>query len=336
MKELDFTGFYGNEGLKSYLKTALKANKISHAYIIEGPYGTGKHFLVKHLLKALACKEDRVPCGKCPDCRKIADGNSIDVHTVRAEDGKKSIGVEAIRQIEGLTELIPNDLDFHAVVIEGAELMTPQAQNAFLKMLEEPETAIYFFLITERADALLTTVRSRALTLRTEGLSRAELTELLKNKFAMKDKDIEEILPLANGSAGEALRLKEDKNGEAFVIDRTAREILSDLFFSSGNKYNFTLSMLDKVRSFEELQKISHRLLFAVRDMTNIRHSEKPELTFFDSIEQAEEYTYSVTDAALCRAYSVLIEICDRKDSPFMLSPLLTASASRLYDSIHG
>ena len=335
MKKLNFEGIYGNEYLKKYLSGAIKDGKLSHAYIIEGSKGTGKHTVVMHLLKALACTDESVPCNKCIFCKKISSGFCIDVHRISCEEGKKTIGVEAVRQVEGLTELVPNDLDFHAVVIEDADLMTPQAQNAFLKMLEEPDSAVYYFLITEHGDALLTTVRSRALTLRCEPLDNDTLCTALKEKFGIVCDKESDAVKLSQGSLGMAKELFENKNKDLLRQRSTAKRLVDLLFSECNTKHSFVLEFQKMFKLWQDTAPVLNDFMFAVRDMTVVKHWDGAELMFFESLEICEQYSMGITDAALNRLYETVSAVASRRDTPMSLTPLFTKLASDMYDCVH-
>ena len=151
----------------------------SHAYIIEGVKGSGKHSIARLSAAALSCERKNddsapLPCGKCEACRKILEFLSPDVITVGTE-GKATLGVDSIRFMREDVYTPPNDLEHKIYIIEDADKMTVQAQNAFLLTLEEPPTYAGFILLCENAGALLETIRSRAPILRTEPISRQNI-----------------------------------------------------------------------------------------------------------------------------------------------------------------
>ena len=132
----------GNEKLKALLGAHIAEGKLSHAYIFEGDDGSGKMTCALSAAASLACEKRNdalspLPCGKCASCRKIFGLFSPDVHIVSPKE-KKSIGVDAIRDITSSLYISPNENDYCVYIIDDAHLMTAQAQNALLKSLEEP------------------------------------------------------------------------------------------------------------------------------------------------------------------------------------------------------
>ena len=147
-----FAEMAGNRSLLMRLANELSAGSFSHAYIIEGQEGFGKHTLARNMVMALACEHRTdagypLPCGKCPSCRKIAGGISPDVTLVRRPEGKTMITVDTVRDLRSDVPIFPNDLDFKVYIIEDAHTMNPQAQNALLLTLEEPPPFVLFLLL---------------------------------------------------------------------------------------------------------------------------------------------------------------------------------------------
>ena len=164
-----------NESLRNRLCEDIIEGTLSHAYIIEGKRGSGKHTVATLTAAALACEEKKnaelpLPCMNCPSCRKILQGLSPDVIKVSSLE-KATIGVDTIRFLKEDVSLVPNDLENKVYIIEEADKMTDQAQNAFLLTLEEPPSYVVFFLLCENSEKLLETIKSRAPILRTEPVS---------------------------------------------------------------------------------------------------------------------------------------------------------------------
>ncbi len=189
MREI-LPGLAGNAGIKEILspKIAAEPPEVSHAYIIEGAPGSGRTTLAVEAAAALVCerRSDRsspLPCRSCPVCRRIFKGIHPDVIRVAPDEGKRSLGIDAVRTLREEVFIRPVELDYKFVIISDADKMTVQAQNALLLTLEEPPSYTLFFLIVQSARALLETVVSRSQTLRTSPLTDAELEKLLTEKF---------------------------------------------------------------------------------------------------------------------------------------------------------
>ena len=156
---MDFRGFLGNEDLKARLDAAFSAGRVSHCYLLCGPEGAGKRTLAKLLCAAMECTGGgKIPCGTCSACRKVLTDQHPDVITV-ADPDHKQISVDVIRNMRADAFIRPNEGTRKIYVI--AQDMGVPAQNALLKILEEPPEYAAFLLLSDRAEKLLTTIRSR-------------------------------------------------------------------------------------------------------------------------------------------------------------------------------
>ncbi|MFD2115493.1 DNA polymerase III subunit delta' [Paenibacillus yanchengensis] len=142
------------------MKNSLISGKISHAYLFEGPSGTGKMAMALAFAKALFCKEPGYDaCGRCLDCRKLENGNQPDVVTISPEG--QSIKIDQIRHLQKELSYRNREERRKVYIMEQAEKMTPPAANSLLKFLEEPQSDIVAILVTTNGQAMLPTIKSR-------------------------------------------------------------------------------------------------------------------------------------------------------------------------------
>ncbi len=322
----------GCDHAKEYFISALSGGYVSHAYIIEGSSGSGRHTLVKELLKAMACEDDNAPCGKCGCCVRLDAGVCVDVYYIRAAEGKTELTVDLIRGIYDSVGLMPADLPFKAYVIEEGEKMNRSAQNAFLKLFEEPPENVYFFILTTDASTLLPTIRSRALTVRTERLDRAQMREALDKKGIPDDEKRENAIALADGSAGEAMRIYVD-GAEAVKLRQIADKLIKALLSPGSDKLSFINIHQKNVKKTDELCRIYALIQSALRDVTAYKTGASSHTVYFTSNEEAEEYSLHISDKALMKANDVISELLSISDVP--LNPALAATefSSRLWDA---
>ena len=152
----------GNLQLKQQLLPRLTGRRLSHATIVSGPEGSGTHTLAHILARGLVCSgTGSAPCGTCADCRKAAAGIHPDIITIQPEADKKAINVDQIRQMRADAHIRPNEAPRKVYILEGADRMQGEGQNAMLKLLEEGPAYAAFILLARNSGALLTTVRSR-------------------------------------------------------------------------------------------------------------------------------------------------------------------------------
>ena len=135
--------------------------RMPHALMLRGPSGLGKGEFALRLSSVLLCEAETGPCGTCRGCRLMASGNHPDFLGLFPAEDKLTISVEQIRALIGHVWLTTQYGGYKVVVVNPAELMTPQAANTLLKTLEEPPGAAVFILVTHESGLLPPTVRSR-------------------------------------------------------------------------------------------------------------------------------------------------------------------------------
>ena len=133
MKKENF--LFGCDEVKAFFSELISDGIFSHAYLIEGPEGSGKKSLAKYIAASLACGGN---CNDCNICHRIAEGHCPDIKFISRSEGQKNISVDAVRDMIDDTSLTPLELDFKMYVIDGAERLSAQAQNSLLKIIEEP------------------------------------------------------------------------------------------------------------------------------------------------------------------------------------------------------
>ena len=208
---MEFTGFLGNSQLKQRLSASFAAGKTSHCYLLCGPVGSGKHTLARILSAALQCSEKNVPCMTCRNCRKALSGSHPDIITIDDPE-KKSVSVELIRQLQSDAFIRPNEAARKIYLIPRAMDMTDAAQNALLKLMEEPPSYAVFLLLTDNADKLLPTVRSRCAELRLEPVPAEMALTWLSEKFPQQSKEaLQAAYRRSGGYLGQAAELLQNE-----------------------------------------------------------------------------------------------------------------------------
>lgn len=205
----------GNSRLKGALLKTLAAGRLPHAVLIEGEEGLGKTTLAEFLCKAVFCEEDNPPCGKCAGCRLFMTGNHPDLTVVEPEKDRKTISVSSIRNIVAAAAVSPQRAKRHIFLIDCAEAMTPEAQNALLKILEEPPASVMFILTSESRAQLLTTVVSRCAVLTLSPVDGKTAEEYISGRVKKDAEDIKKAVASARGNIGVALALLRKKSASA-------------------------------------------------------------------------------------------------------------------------
>ncbi len=151
----------GNARVKEAVTSMISLRRIPHAILIDGDKGTGRHTLARYIAQAAVCGKDNAPCGECRSCRVAKSGAHPDITFISPEEGKKFINVGQIRTLRAEAFVKPHMSKRRVFVINTAETMNESAQNAFLKVLEEPPEGVIFILVSLSASELLETVVSR-------------------------------------------------------------------------------------------------------------------------------------------------------------------------------
>ncbi len=151
-----------NPSVKNSLINSLSGGRLSHAVILEGLSEQERNKAARYLAMAMLCKSDKKPCGNCRACNKVKNSSHPDLHILTKDEKSSMIKVDAIRDIKAKATVLPNDGDKSVFIIHEAQLMNVQAQNAMLKIFEEPSEYVSFILTCSSKSSLLETITSRA------------------------------------------------------------------------------------------------------------------------------------------------------------------------------
>ena len=199
---MELSALAGNRRLKAQLSQQEGGRGLSHAYIIAGPAGSGRHTLGGLLAQAMVCTapEHQRPCGRCPQCRKAQGGIHPDISWVAGAGEGKPISVDQVRALRSDAYIRPNEGERKVYILEGADRMNASAQNAMLKLLEEGPAYAAFLLLAENAGGVLETVRSRCETLTLDPVAPDECLSWLQARFPQASR--EELADAANRCQG--------------------------------------------------------------------------------------------------------------------------------------
>lgn len=203
-----FKDVVGHKDILKYISSAVENNRVSHAYILNGERGFGKKMLANLFAMTLLCETgDNEPCGKCHSCKQAESGNHPDIIRVTHEK-PNSISVDDIRtQVNNTVDIKPYQGPYKVYIIPQADMMTPQAQNAILKTIEEPPSYAVFLLLTENAETLLPTINSRCVMLKLRNIKDTLIKKYLMENLEIPDYKADMCTAFAQGNMGRAIML---------------------------------------------------------------------------------------------------------------------------------
>ena len=173
-----------HEDLMNSLITAVREGISSHAYIFEGDRGLDVESAARLFAAALTCANSEIaPCGACPSCVEAKAGTNPDIIYVTPYSDRKTIGTKNMRALEGDAGIKPFAAKRKVYVFPDASLVTEPAQNVLLKTLEEPPEYAAFILVTENADTLLETIRSRSVIVHFPAVSESAVRKYIAEKY---------------------------------------------------------------------------------------------------------------------------------------------------------
>lgn len=242
-----FQDIIGQEQIKEHLQNALSTGKISHAYIINGERFSGKEYIAKVFAQALQCEAEGVePCQECHSCKQALSDNQPDIIRLLHEK-PNTISVDDIRaRINGDIAIKPYSSPYKIYIINDAEKMTVQAQNALLKTLEEPPAYAVIILLTTNVNALLQTILSRCVILHMKPVADELVKKFLMQKMQVPDYKAEVCVAFARGNIGKAKHLAASED-----FDHVKEEALSLLKYVHDMDITEMIAAVKKINEYK-------------------------------------------------------------------------------------
>lgn len=233
---IEFSDVVGHSDIIDYMQSAIKLDKVAHAYIFSGEKGMGKTMLAELFAQLLVCeshkegaingKDAKLFCGECRSCAQAMSKNHPDVKVLQREK-VKTIGVDEIReQINNDIVIKPYNSQKKIYIIPEAHLMTEQAQNALLKTIEEPPHYAMIILLAESAESMLATIQSRCVVLRFKNIRDTQVIRYLIEQEKLPDYEAKICAAFAQGNIGKGKvlgsseKFDEIKKKAVFMLSR--------------------------------------------------------------------------------------------------------------------
>ncbi len=337
-----FPKLLGNDSVKARIGRAVEEGHAPHAFLIGGPSGSGKNVLATEIAAALNCGRitDRgasLPCGTCDNCRRIYEGNFTDVKILEKPKDKATLGVELVKDFREDMFLSATESSFKIYIIDDAETMTKESQNALLKILEEPPEGVFILLLARESDRILTTIKSRTQYIAMSRFSEEEIRKFLLERsdsarlLSLTDKEkFEGALMSADGRLGLALRLVDAKEASENEEKRKRTLGVIESVSGRGGFSDIYLSVKALPEKRTELMPMLEEINNACRDLIVLKQDKDAPLIFFSNREEALKYSeecgikrlLSLSDA-LCEA----VEFCQKNGN---VSNILTNLTARI------
>lgn len=203
-----FKDIIGHEQIIEHLQNAIAMDKVSHAYIINGPDKSGKMMLAEAFAMTVQCEQGgRDACLECHSCKQALGRNQPDIIYVSHEK-PNTISVDDIRtQVNNDIVIKPYSSRHKIYIIDEAEKMNVQAQNALLKTIEEPPAYAIIILLTTNADNFLPTILSRCVSLNIKAVPDETIEKYLMSNWQIPDYQAQICVAFAQGNVGKAIQL---------------------------------------------------------------------------------------------------------------------------------
>ena len=282
-RPIRFSDISGQDNIVKIIHNSIVNNKISHAYLLCGPRGTGKTTMAKLIARMVNCENliDGEPCGKCNSCLNINNNSNDDIIEM---DAASNNGVDEIREIRDKVNLVPSISKYKVYIIDEVHMLSTGAFNALLKTLEEPPKHVIFILATTEEQKIPLTIASRCQKYNFTKLTVDNIVKRLKEivmaeKLTVNDEVLTEIARFSDGGMRDAInmldQLVSSVSGEITI--NNVYEINGILSFtdicdflimlSDGNLSNI-LNFVDKMESGgKDLVKLLEEMLLIIKDV---------------------------------------------------------------------
>jgi len=327
---MNFSCLYGHETVKLRLGLAITQDKISNAYVFEGICGVGKRLCARIFAKGLVCENENPPCGKCSMCIQANAKTLPDIITVEKDSDKTQIGVDNVReQVISEVYLKPHSAKRKIFIIEQGDLLSLEAQNALLKVLEEPPEYVTFIICVTSKEKLLPTVLSRSQTVSFFPLPDETVEKYIKEN-ENSDVDAKIIAKLSRGSIGTAKELIADDT-KLTRIKKSIQCILN-LQKNAISVREMTTFLTEEKENITEILDFS---LAFLRDCVLLKTDLLENIIFSDRVSDMKVFTQNLSKKELLRAFDILSELKISLDQNLNFNATVNNAVVRIWEELH-
>lgn len=296
-----FDDIKGQDSVVMHFKNAIKLNKISHAYIINGEQGMGKKIIAKAFSMTLQCeKKEEKPCMECHSCRQALSGNNPDIKWITHEK-PNVISVDEVRtQINNDVQIKPYSNEYKIYIIDEASKMNVAAQNAILKTIEEPPAYVIILLLTDNKDMLLQTILSRCVSMDLRPVNNDIVEKYLIENAGIVDYRAKEVSPFAGGNIGKAIKMA--SSDDFYNLKESVVNVTKNVGKMSVADMN---SVIKEIAAYKDnISEYIDLLLAWYRDILFVKSgADDKKVIFYDNIKQiknqAQDFSFEAIEKVL-------------------------------------
>lgn len=327
-RPIKFSEIVGQDHITKTLKNQIIADRVGHAYLLNGGRGTGKTSAAKILARAINCLniQDGEPCNECEICKSALDGSLTDIVEM---DAASNNSVEDVREIREAVNFLPTKAKYRVYIIDEVHMLSTGAFNALLKTLEEPPKHVKFILATTEPQKIPATILSRCQRFDFKRISVEDIIKRLKivcdeSKIEISPEALTLIATLAEGGMRDALSILErcNQDGEDKIDENKIRDLvgipkityIKQIVEGIVDKnVTVTLDVIDTVlKEGKDLNNMIWEIIKYVKDILLFKATEKTETYTSDEIKDIKNISEKITKEELINLICNLSEIENR------------------------
>lgn len=329
---MGFQEIFGNDPAKRILERAISKDRVANAYVFEGVAGIGKKLAADIFARGLVCMHrEQAPCDNCPACRRAKEKGHPDIIYLTKEKNKATIGVEEIRsQILGEVYMKPYLSSYRVFIIGDGDALSVGAQNALLKILEEPPPYATFLICVTKQDRLLDTVLSRSCVVTFFPLSFEETLSYLEKDYGAGEKT-RLLARLSQGSIGTAMQLLSDEGAEQLYEDSV--QALLNLQKDASSVRDVADFMINEK---DRISQIADFFQTFLRDCVMIKSGMEDQVVYENKKTQMYLFCEKMDKKALVTAFDRITEFRLRLKQNINYNTSVAETVMCIWEDFHG